>query len=91
MTDHSVAEQASAGLDALTKAEISRIEELNAAYKTRHGFPFIIAVRHHTKTQIFESFERRLHNDSESELKENLNQIFAITSLRLQTQQVTSA
>jgi hypothetical protein len=48
----STAEQASAGLDALTDAERATFAELNAAYVARHGFPFIIAVRDHDKAGI---------------------------------------
>ncbi len=84
MTQHSVAEQASAGLDALSRAEIARIRELNLRYRARHGFPFIIAVRRYTKDGIFREFERRLGNDSAAELDECLAQIFAITRLRVQ-------
>lgn len=91
MTDHSVAEQASAGLDALSKAEMARIAELNTAYRAKHGFPFIIAVRRHTKVQILEAFERRLGNDSESERQECLRQIFTITGLRIQARQAVAA
>jgi 2-oxo-4-hydroxy-4-carboxy-5-ureidoimidazoline decarboxylase len=53
MTTSSVSEQASAGLNALSKAEMARISEYNAAYKAKFGFPFIIAVRMHTKEGIF--------------------------------------
>lgn len=84
MTDHSVSEQASAGLDALTKAEMARIAQLNSAYRAKHGFPFIIAVRRHTKDGIFQEFERRLGNDSRAEMEEDLKQVFTITWLRLQ-------
>lgn len=83
MTNDSVSEQASAGLDALTRDEMLRIRELNARYRARHGFPFIIAVRRHTKASIFSEFSRRLDNDSETELQECLAQIFVITRLRL--------
>lgn len=84
MTDHSVAEQSSAGLDALTSAELQQLTSLNTAYRAKHGFPFIIAVRRHTKHGIFAEFERRVDNDSGSELQECLKQIFDITWLRLQ-------
>ena len=83
MTDHSVSEQASAGLDALSKAEMARMRELNQRYRARHGFPFIIAVRRYTKDQIFSEFERRLANDTDAELEACLAQIFTITRLRL--------
>lgn len=85
MTDHSVSEQASAGLDALTREEMERMRDLNQRYRERHGFPFIIAVRRYTKEGIFSEFERRIANDSDAELQECLAQIFTITRLRLLT------
>jgi len=83
MTDSSVAEQASAGLDQLTQAEMATLTRLNAAYRDRHGFPFIIAVRRYTKDGIFREFTRRLGNDSETELDAALGQISEITRMRL--------
>jgi 2-oxo-4-hydroxy-4-carboxy-5-ureidoimidazoline decarboxylase len=83
MTDSSVSEQASAGLDRLTRAEMAEIARLNAAYRAAHGFPFIIAVRHHTKDTILREFRRRVSNDTERELAANLAQIAAITRMRL--------
>ena len=58
MTNSSVSEQASAGLNALSKPEMDKITEYNAAYKAKFGFPFIIAVRMHTKEGIFFDFAR---------------------------------
>jgi 2-oxo-4-hydroxy-4-carboxy-5-ureidoimidazoline decarboxylase len=83
MTDSSVSEQSSAGLDRLSRAEVLRIAELNAAYRARHGFPFIVAVRHYTLAGILHEFERRLANDRESEFEAALQQVFTITRLRL--------
>lgn len=83
MTRDSVGEQASAGLNALSAAEIGELRELNARYRERHGFPFIIAVRHYSKAEIFAQLQRRLGNAGEAELKEALTQIATITRLRL--------
>jgi 2-oxo-4-hydroxy-4-carboxy-5-ureidoimidazoline decarboxylase len=83
MTDSSKTEQSSVGLDALTGAEFARIGELNLAYRTKFGHPFIIAVRNHTKQGIFESFERRLQNGADTERAAALNEVFTITRLRL--------
>ena len=52
LTAESTAEQASAGLDALTDQEHQDFTQLNNAYTQKHGFPFIIAVRDHTKATI---------------------------------------
>src|SRR5690606_25038457 len=67
LTAESTAEQASAGLDALTDAERARFTELNTAYVARHGFPFIIAVRDNTKASILAAFETRIDNDRATE------------------------
>jgi 2-oxo-4-hydroxy-4-carboxy-5-ureidoimidazoline decarboxylase len=83
MTASSVSEQASAGLNALSKAEMTRISDLNAAYKQKFGFPFIIAVRMHSKEGIFFDFNQRLKNDTQTEYANDLQNVYAITRLRL--------
>ncbi|UWF78017.1 MULTISPECIES: 2-oxo-4-hydroxy-4-carboxy-5-ureidoimidazoline decarboxylase [Microbacterium] len=83
MTPESVGEQSSAGLDALGPEEFARMAELNAAYLARHGFPFVIAVRGHTKESIFAEFERRLGRHTETERQEALAQIALISRSRL--------
>jgi OHCU decarboxylase len=83
MTDASESEQASVGLNRLTAAEMARIDELNRAYRTKFGHPFIIAVRKHTKEGIFAAFEQRLANDAQTERMAALNEVFTITRLRL--------
>ncbi len=83
MTASSVAEQASAGLNALSPPEFAELSNLNAAYKAKFGFPFIIAVRMHTKEGIFFEFKRRLHNDTQTEFANDLQNVYIITRLRL--------
>ena len=83
MTLDSVHEQRSAGLDALSADEMAEMKRLNAEYRRRHGFPFIIAVRRHTKEQIFAELRRRVAQPSGSEFAEALQQIGFITRLRL--------
>lgn len=83
LTDASVAEQSSAGLDRLSAAEVARIGELNAAYGARFGHPFIIAVRRHDKNGIFREFERRLANSPGEERAAALAEVHEITRLRL--------
>jgi OHCU decarboxylase len=84
LTAESTAEQASAGLDALTDAERARFEELNSAYVEKHGFPFIIAVRDHDKGGILRAFETRLANDTETEFATAAKQVERIARLRLE-------
>src|SRR5690606_765051 len=67
LTADSTAEQASAGLDALTDAERERFTALNTAYVEKFGFPFIIAVRDNTKATILGAFEKRINNSAEEE------------------------
>jgi 2-oxo-4-hydroxy-4-carboxy-5-ureidoimidazoline decarboxylase len=83
MTADSVNEQASAGLDALTRAEMNEMQSLNRAYRQRHGFPFVIAVRRHTKQQIFSEMRRRVDADTPGEFAEALAQIGHITRMRV--------
>jgi 2-oxo-4-hydroxy-4-carboxy-5-ureidoimidazoline decarboxylase len=83
MTASSVAEQASAGLNALLPAEFAELSGLNAAYKTKFGCPFIIAVRMYTKEGIFFEFKRRLQNDTQTEFANDLQNVYIITRLRL--------
>ena len=84
LTAESTAEQASAGLDALTDAERARFGELNTAYVAKHGFPFIIAVRDHDKAGILAAFERRIANPTEVEFEEACKQVERIARLRLE-------
>lgn len=83
MTASSVAEQASAGLNALNKGEMDRLSSYNAEYKKKFGFPFMIAVRNHTKEGIFALFKQRLSNDTVTEFGNDLQQVYNITRLRL--------
>ena len=84
LTEHSAAEQAGAGLDALTDAERAEFERLNTAYVAKHGFPFIIAVRDHDKAGILAAFQRRLANDTDTEFAAACVQVERIAELRLQ-------
>ncbi|WP_454737459.1 2-oxo-4-hydroxy-4-carboxy-5-ureidoimidazoline decarboxylase [Cupriavidus necator] len=83
MTADSNAEQKSAGLDAMSQQQEAALDRLNADYIERHGFPFIICVRHYTREGIFAAFERRIGRSTPQELDEALAQIAAITRGRL--------
>ena len=83
LTADSTAEQASAGLDALTDAERERFTALNAAYVEKFGFPFIIAVRDHNKASILASFEARIANSAAQEFATACAQVERIAYLRL--------
>jgi 2-oxo-4-hydroxy-4-carboxy-5-ureidoimidazoline decarboxylase len=83
MTAASVAEQASAGLDRLSDEEYERFTRLNAGYRERFGFPFIIAVRRQTRAGILAAFERRLAQPLDREIETALGEVFEIARLRL--------
>ena len=83
MTGHSTHEQHGAGLNALSRDEMRELQQLNAAYAQRHGFPFIIAVLGHTKPQIFEALRERTSNDTPREVDAALQQVARITRRRL--------
>lgn len=83
LTAESAAEQASAGLDALTDAERERFQALNSSYVERFGFPFIIAVRGLAKADILAAFERRIENSRDEELATACRQVERIARLRL--------
>ncbi|MBP7242186.1 allantoinase PuuE [Amaricoccus sp.] len=83
LTPESTAEQAGAGLDALTDEERVRFTALNEAYVAKFGFPFIIAVRGLTKDDILAAFQRRIDNGREEEFAAACRQVERIALLRL--------
>ncbi|MBT8473901.1 MAG: allantoinase PuuE [Alphaproteobacteria bacterium] len=83
LTAESTAEQAGAGLDALTDDERAEFSRLNTAYTEKFGFPFIVAVRDHDKAGILAAFQRRIENTREVEFAEACRQVERIAFLRL--------
>ncbi|MDT3377615.1 2-oxo-4-hydroxy-4-carboxy-5-ureidoimidazoline decarboxylase [Labrys portucalensis] len=83
MTAESVEEQGTAGLDRLSASEVTEMDELNRKYRARHGFPFIVCVRHYTKVGIFAEFRHRIARRSDDERREALRQIGFISRYRL--------
>jgi 2-oxo-4-hydroxy-4-carboxy-5-ureidoimidazoline decarboxylase len=84
LTEASAAEQASAGLDRLTREEFDRFHALNAAYREKFGFPFIICVRLTDKAGILAAMERRLGDDRDAEIATAIDEIGKIVRLRLE-------
>jgi 2-oxo-4-hydroxy-4-carboxy-5-ureidoimidazoline decarboxylase len=84
LTESSKREQAGAGLDRLTQEEYQRFHRLNDAYKAKFDFPFILAVKGHTKESILKSFEERLPNSLEAEKNRALEEIYKIAGFRLE-------
>lgn len=83
MAKASIEEQAGVGLDRLSPAEYDRWQSLNQSYKDKFGFPFIIAVKNHTKASILEAFELRLQNNWDVEKERAIDEITEIARLRL--------
>lgn len=85
LTEDSRKEQAGAGLDRLSPEEHARFTELNAAYVTKFGFPFIIAVKGLGKDDILAAFETRIGNGRDTEFATAAAQVEKIALLRLQS------
>ncbi|MCY7282893.1 MAG: 2-oxo-4-hydroxy-4-carboxy-5-ureidoimidazoline decarboxylase [Cyanobacteria bacterium CAN_BIN43] len=83
MAEASVKEQSGVGLDQLTPEEYQQFQELNRVYQERFGFPFIVAVKKHTKASILEAFQTRLENSLEVERSRALAEIGQIARFRL--------
>ncbi len=83
LTADSTAEQASAGLDALTDDERETFTRLNDAYTEKFGFPFIIAVKDNTRAGILAAFRARIDNDRDTEFATACRQVERIAELRL--------
>ena len=88
LTAESTNEQTKAGLTHCTAEEFGKIQQLNADYNSKFGWPFILAVRGPrgvglNKTQIIDAFERRLHGHPDFELQECLRNIHRIVEIRL--------
>ncbi|GAB4067897.1 2-oxo-4-hydroxy-4-carboxy-5-ureidoimidazoline decarboxylase [Ancylobacter sonchi] len=83
ITAESVSEQAGLGLDRLSDAEFDRFEVLNAAYRARFGFPFVICARRQTRDAVLDAFDSRLGNTPDEEVAAALAEIGHITRLRL--------
>jgi 2-oxo-4-hydroxy-4-carboxy-5-ureidoimidazoline decarboxylase len=84
LTDASTSEQASAGLDRLTRQEFDLFHARNAAYRDKFAFPFIICVRKTNKAGILAAMESRLANDRDTEFATALHEIGEIVRLRLE-------
>lgn len=84
MSDASAGEQAGAGLDRLTPDQFERLRRLNAAYRRKFGYPFLLAVKDSDAHHILDALERRLAGGHEEELAEALRQVYRIAQFRLQ-------
>jgi 2-oxo-4-hydroxy-4-carboxy-5-ureidoimidazoline decarboxylase len=83
LTAESTREQSGAGLSQCTQEEFDRLVALNAAYRGKFGFPFILAVRGYDRHGIIANFEARVNNSHADELRASLDQIYRIARFRL--------
>ena len=83
LTADSSREQAGAGLTQCSPDEYSRLQDLNARYNARFGFPFVVAVKGLDRAQILERFAARITNDRATEFREALSQVARIARFRL--------
>lgn len=81
LTPESQEEQS--GLESLTPEEEKRFNQLNAAYKTKFGFPFILAVRNASKYTVLAALEGRVQHTMEVEFVTALSQVHKIAWMRL--------
>lgn len=83
LTAESSREQTSAGLNRLAESELAEFQRLNAAYRQRFGFPFIICARLNAKEAILHAMRTRLSNSPDDEFQTALGEIEKIAHLRL--------
>jgi len=88
LTAESTNEQGQAGLTDCTPEEFAQIQKLNADYKAKFGFPFILAVRGPrgtglSKAEIIATFARRLDHHPAFEFAECLRNVHRISEIRL--------
>ena len=83
LTEESKQEQNSANLNQCSDKEFYEFKELNQNYKSKFGFPFIIAVKGKNRIEILESFRKRINNRVETEFIEAKEQVKKIALLRI--------
>ncbi|TEA76997.1 2-oxo-4-hydroxy-4-carboxy-5-ureidoimidazoline decarboxylase [Allopusillimonas ginsengisoli] len=83
LTQSSTSEQKGAGLDQCSPEELQRLRALNAAYRERFGFPFVIAVKGLSRYEIMDTIEVRLTHGRDTEFAACLNEIGKIARFRL--------
>ena len=83
LTEASRCEQSRAGLDSLKENQIAKMNQLNAEYRNKFGFPFIICARLNDADSIVSAMRARLENNPEAEFQTALAEISKIARLRL--------
>ncbi|MEA3117598.1 MAG: 2-oxo-4-hydroxy-4-carboxy-5-ureidoimidazoline decarboxylase [Paraburkholderia sp.] len=83
LSAESTREQGGAGLSQCTQEEFDKLQILNRAYREKFGFPFILAVRGHDRSEIIAKFEARVNNSRDDEFRASLAQIYRIARFRI--------
>jgi 2-oxo-4-hydroxy-4-carboxy-5-ureidoimidazoline decarboxylase len=84
LTTASSAEQGSMGLNQLAGGEAAEFDRLNSAYRTRFGFPFIIAVRgQRDRAAILAALSERIEHSVDQEMSAALAEVAKIARFRL--------
>jgi N-carbamoyl-L-amino-acid hydrolase len=83
LTPESTREQQGAGLSACSPEEFARLHQLNTAYREKFSFPFILAVKGHTRASVIAALEQRVDNTIEDERSVALSEIGRIAGFRL--------
>jgi beta-ureidopropionase / N-carbamoyl-L-amino-acid hydrolase len=88
LTAESTIEQGKAGLTDCTPEQFAVLQELNAAYNKKFGWPFLLAVRGPRgvgldRHEIIKTFERRLAAHPDFEFAECIRNIHRIAEIRL--------
>ena len=84
LTPDSNKEQNSAGLNQCTEEEFNECKNLNDKYKSKFGFPFILAVKGRNKSEILTNFRKRILSDKKIEFNNAIEQVKEIAILRLE-------
>lgn len=83
LTTESAREHDASGLSTANPETRRRLETLNAAYRARFGFPFIICARLHDVATILDAMKRRINHRRDEEFTAALGQVLQIARLRL--------
>ena len=83
MTRDSEREQGGLALGRLPPEQATRWDALNAVYRQRFGFPFILCIRQHSLASALAAFEMRIGRSRAQEMQTALDEITVISGLRL--------
>jgi 2-oxo-4-hydroxy-4-carboxy-5-ureidoimidazoline decarboxylase len=83
LTSESQREQATAGLNNMTRAQVERLRQWNQRYRDKFGFPFVICARENKTDAILAALPKRLEHSREIEIQTALVEIGRIARLRM--------